>query len=240
MRRSPFPKKLFLVWFQGWDHAPEVVTSCRESWEHYNPAWEIHFLDNSNLSDYVDLEDFSHLSETLPPYILSEIVRLRLLRRYGGVWTDATCFCCRPLDEWLDDCLDSGFFAFDRPAEDRMISSWFLAAAPGNRLVDTYCQAASPYWLENPKLRPAASDDLLVDAYSRASDNYWRKIPNPRQAEPDDKFANLLKTPYVQSLLLKRPWLWHTFLFTKVLKLFPYYWFHYLFEYRYRNDRSFR
>ena len=240
MKETPFPRKLFLAWLQGWDRAPEVVTRCRHSWEYHNPTWEIHFLDNTNLSDYVTLDDFSPLSETFPPHILSDIVRLHLLKKYGGVWADATCFCCRSLEEWLGDCLDSGFFAFSRPGPDRMISNWFLAAAPGNRLVDIYCQALRRYWLKNPKLRPTASDDLLVRAYSRASDNYWRKNPDLRPAEPDDKLACVLKIPYIRSFLLKRPWLWHTFLFTKVLKLFPYYWFHYLFEYRYRNDRSFR
>ena len=240
MRFSSFPKKLFLLWFQGWNHAPEVVTYCQRSWEHYNPTWEIHFLDNSNLSDYVALDDLSPLSDALPPYILSEIVRLRLLKKYGGVWADATCFCCRPLDEWLEGYLDSGFFAFSRPGKDRMISSWFLAAAPGNHLVAIYSQAVCDYWLKNPKLRPTISDDLLVDACRRASDNYEKKNPDLRQADPDDKLANLLKTPYVQSVILKRPWLWHTFLFVKVLKLFPYFWFHYLFEYCYRNDQSFR
>ena len=121
-----------------------------------------------------------------------------------------------------------------------MIASWFLAAAPGNRLVDIYCQSVCDYWLRNPKLRPTASDDLLVYACGRASNNYWGKNPALRPAEPDDKLANLLKTPYVQSLLLKRPWIWHTFFFVKVLKLFPYFWFHYLFEHCYRNDRCFR
>lgn len=240
MRGIPFPKKLFMVWLQGWDRAPEVVTHCRRSWEHHNPTWEIHFLDNTNLSDYVDLDDFSHLHDILPPNGFSDIVRIYLLKRHGGVWSDATCFCCRPLDEWLYVYLDSGFFAFDRPAEDRMISSWFLAATPGNRLVETYCRATRNYWLKNLKLRPTASEDRLVDAYSRTSGNYWGKNPDLRPVEPDDKLADVLKMPYIRSLLLKRPWLWHTFLFVKVLKLFPYFWFHYLFEYCYRNDRSFR
>lgn len=240
MGSAPFPQKLFLAWFQGWDHAPEVVTHCRRSWEYYNPTWEIHFLDKDNLSDYIDLDDFSSLYNSIPLNGFSDIVRIHLLKKYGGVWADATCFCCRSLDGWLDGCLDSGFFAFDRPRRYRMIASWFLAAAPGNRLVDIYCQAVSRYWLENPKLRPTASDDLLVDACSRAADNDRRESSNLRQAEPDDKFANLLKIPYVQSLLLKRPWLWHTFLFVKVLKLFPYHWFHALFERCYRNDRSFQ
>lgn len=240
MRGIRFPRKLFLAWFQGWDRAPGIVTHCRHSWEHHNPTWEIHLLDEDNLSDYIDLDGLSHLSDILPPNGFSDIVRIHLLKRHGGVWSDATCFCCLPLDDWLYDYLNSGFFAFDRPTEDRMISSWFLAAAPDNPLVDAYCQAVSNYWSRNPKLRPTASDDLLVDAYRRASDNYWGRNPDLRPAEPDDKLADILKIPYIRSLLRKRPRLWHSFLFVKVLKLFPYFWFHYIFEHCYRNNRSFR
>ncbi len=240
MPPSSFPKKLFLVWFQGWDRAPEVVTRCRRSWECHNPTWEIHFLDNTNLAGYVALDDFSHLPESLPPSELADIVRIHLLKQYGGVWADATCFCCRPLDEWLYDYLDSGFFAFSRPKQDRMISSWFLAAAPGNRLVETYCGATCNYWLKNPTLRPAAWNDRWIDACRRAALNYWSKEPDWRFIEPDDALSRLLKTRYIQSFLLQRPWLWHTFLFTKILRRFPNFWFHYLFERCYRNDRSFR
>ena len=238
MLPSSLPKKLFLLWFQGWDRAPEVVTLCRRSWEHHNPTWEIHFLDNTNLSDYVDLGDFSHLWESLPPSELADIVRIHLLEEYGGVWANATCFCCRPLDEWLYVYLDSGFFAFDRPAEGRMISSWFLAAAPGSRLVKTYCRATRNYWLKNPKLRPTASEDRLANAGSRASDNHRRKNPDPQPTGPDNKLANVLKIPYVRSPLLKRPR--RTFLFVKVLELFSGFWFHHIFKCCYRKDRFFR
>ena len=238
MRGIPFPKKLFMVWFQGWDRTPEVVTHCRRSWEYHNPTWEIHLLDKDNLSDYIDLDDFSYLHEILPPSELSDIVRIHLLERYGGVWADATCFCGRPLEGYLDGYLDSGFFAFSRPGQDRMISSWFLAAAPGNRLVETYCRATRAYWLKNPNLRPAAWDDRWIDACRRVAPGYWSKVPNWLR-KPDDVLW-LFKSRYVQEILLKRPWLWHTFLFTKILKRYPNYWFHYLFEYCYRNDRSFQ
>jgi hypothetical protein len=56
---------------------------------------------------------------------------MELLRRHGGVWADATCYCLQPLAEWLPSKLaPAGFFAFDRPAPDRMLASWFLAAQP--------------------------------------------------------------------------------------------------------------
>ena len=34
-----------------------------------------------------------------------------------------------PLDEWLSPKTEGRFFAFSKPRPDRMLSSWFLAAA---------------------------------------------------------------------------------------------------------------
>ena len=31
-----FNRTIYMLWFQGFDHAPEVVRECRKSWLHYN------------------------------------------------------------------------------------------------------------------------------------------------------------------------------------------------------------
>jgi hypothetical protein len=69
-----------------------------------------------------------------------------LLARYGGVWADSTTYCLQPLDAWLPGATTSGFFAFAKPGPDRMISSWFLAAAQGNALVEQWAVRTRAYW----------------------------------------------------------------------------------------------
>ena len=54
---------------------------------------------------------------------------------------DATVFCLRPLDDWLDAAYASGFFAFRNPAKDRMMANWFIAAEPDNALLVALHQA---------------------------------------------------------------------------------------------------
>ena len=147
-----FPKQLFLLWFQGWENAPEVVKLCRRSWEHHHPHWQIHFLDAGNLARYVDLDDIGWW-RNMQPTQLSEVVRMHLLNRYGGAWADATCFCCQSLDGWLGKCLASGFFAFADSASDKLISSWFLAATPGHPLVGAWNHAMRRHWLRSPRMR---------------------------------------------------------------------------------------
>ena len=214
-------KTIWILWLQGWENAPKLVQHCLRSWERHNPEWTIHALDSETLSAHVDVSDFRALSERITPQAWSDIIRMHLLREQGGVWVDATCFCCRPLDGWLPDRLTSGFFAFERPGEDRLISSWFLAAVPGNRLVDTYCREVRDYWLNNPGLRLYCPWD-------------------EETTETGEGLRKLLDNKYVSSFLLKYPTLWFSFLFTKVLKIYPYYVFHYRFEYCYKRDSYFR
>ena len=140
---SPLPKRLWLYWHQGEAEAPRLVAQCLQTWRDHNPGWDVQVLDAATLPAEVTLDD---LPEDISLQALSDVLRLRLLRRYGGVWVDATAYCVRPLDDWLPPLLSSGFFAFTLPAHDRLIGSWFLAASPGAPLIETWESAATLYW----------------------------------------------------------------------------------------------
>ena len=206
------PKTLYLLWLQGWADTPEVVNECRRSWEYHNPTWRIVLLDQEDLFDYLDADDFKRLPKDMSPASLSDVIRVHLLKR-GGVWVDATCFCCMPLDDWIHDHMSSGFFAFDRPGKDRMISSWFMAATPGNPLVHIYCRATQRYWNRNPRLK---------------------------RVEQAGRIARLLAKPRIRRLMIERSWLWHSFFVRKILGVYSYFWFHFLFGQCYRKNRQFR
>ena len=82
-----------MCWFQGWDSAPEIVQLCLESWKYHNPEWDIVLLDKGNIKQYVDLDKVlpkTFMENTPAGY--SDVLRIALLKEYGGVWADATCF----------------------------------------------------------------------------------------------------------------------------------------------------
>ena len=49
-------KQLFIYWDQGFINAPNIVQKCLLTWKKHNPTWHIIELDNSNLSQYIDLK----------------------------------------------------------------------------------------------------------------------------------------------------------------------------------------
>jgi hypothetical protein len=200
--QTAIPKIIWMLWLQGFEAAPNLVQQCVRSWQRHHPDWKLVLLDRQNLHEYVEVEDtLGQNRATITPQALSNIIRINLLAKFGGVWVDATCFCCRPLDEWLWNHTASGFFAFANPGPDRLLSSWFLVSSPDCHLTKAYCQAVNQYWRRN--------------YFPHQQTRLGRKII--RQAN-----KILLRNTRLSAL-------WVHPLTAKILRLHPYHWFHYLF-----------
>lgn len=141
-------KVIWTCWFQGRDQAPQLVQRCLSSWETQNPTWELRCLDSRLLQRYVDIPSF--YGKIITHASLSDVLRILLLREYGGIWADATLLCNRPLDTWLDAYLEQGFFAFARPpGSARPLSTWFLATEEHHLLVARWCARTLDFWAEH-------------------------------------------------------------------------------------------
>ncbi len=142
---AELPRRIWIYWKQGWSNAPALVDQCRRSWIEKNPDWEVVELDETNLGEWIDNASiFEHREMSVTHR--SNLVRLHLLARHGGVWTDATVWCSSPLSAWLPDLLANGFFAFSRPGPDRLLATWFLVAQPAHPLVQAWQERVERYW----------------------------------------------------------------------------------------------
>ena len=196
-------RTIWTLWQQGYADAPPLVLACLESWRARNPGWRLVALDRHSLGDYIDLAALTDANrERLTVQKISELARLSLLRRYGGVWADATVFCLRPLDEWIDPVFDAGFFAFRDPAKDRMMSNWFIAAERDNTLLVALYDA----FIEFMTQRSSANQD---NAFGRAA---------------------LKRLAPVLSRSMWRTTLWLNPVLQAIVRAYPYYIFHYTFN----------
>ena len=174
-------KIIWTCWFQGRDEAPDLVKRCLASWERENPDWEVRCLDSRTVGRYLDIPEYLDLDcQTITAASLSDIIRIFLLHEYGGAWVDATLYCNRPLDDWLPGAMGTGFFAFDAPAPDRMLASWFLACEPGNGIVAKWAARCAEYWRNRDQsedyfwFHHQFSELLEVDPEARAE---WEVVP---------------------------------------------------------------
>jgi len=137
-QQPTIPRQLFLYWHQGWEDAPDIVKRCAATWQHHNPSWDISLLDATSIADKIELPSELQTLQ-LPLAGRADVIRISLLRRYGGVWADATTWCMRSLDDWIESvCHNSGFFAYDKPSPHRPISNWFLAASRNSRIIELW------------------------------------------------------------------------------------------------------
>lgn len=92
----PLSKKyIWVFWYQGLDNAPSIVKKCIQSIKENSFDYEVMILDKDNISKYIDipqivLEKVKNKIVTLTHF--SDILRMGLLSKYGGIWVDATCY----------------------------------------------------------------------------------------------------------------------------------------------------
>ncbi len=175
-------KKIYMLWYDGFDKAPELVKKCVKSWIYHNPDWEIILLDENNLKNYFDYKDYNidFSDKKYHQTQISDIIRTILLKKYGGVWADATTFCTKPLNSWLPKHIDQDFFAFENIQKDNLISSWFLYSTPNSYMIKKLLEDVVEYVNKNK-----VNEDYFFyhhTFYRRYKKdnifkNHWDKIP---------------------------------------------------------------
>lgn len=209
MSKTPIPKIIWMIWLQGEDQMPLIVQECVASWRALNPTWEVRLLDAQSIRTYIDPDVYLAIKH-LPPQHLSDIFRILLLEKYGGVWADASLYCAKPLDTWLNEASASGFFAFEKPRDDKLMSNWFMAARKDTYIVEALHKTVTSYWTKG-FLLPKGIQKL-----------YFKF----------DQLMYLLGMAWIMKKTMH--------LTKKYLGLFPYYCFHYIFDELYAKDETFQ
>jgi hypothetical protein len=99
-KSSPAEKKIWVLWLQGSDNVPEIVKLCINSIIKNKSECEVNLLDESNLAEYIDIPKYIldfYKEGNISNAHFSDIIRIMLLKKYGGIWLDATCLVTRPI-----------------------------------------------------------------------------------------------------------------------------------------------
>ena len=98
------PKKVWTLWWQGEEAAPDIVKVCIESQKKAFSAVgaELVVLTSDNWRNYISLPE--HIIKkvengTITLTHFSDIIRAELLKTHGGIWIDATVYCTKPVEE---------------------------------------------------------------------------------------------------------------------------------------------
>jgi Tfp pilus assembly protein PilF len=215
---SGLPARVWVYWGQGFHDVPPVVGRCQEELMHYHTADEVVALDDGSVADYVSIPEIVRRRTAQNRTKFSDVLRIELLSRRGGVWLDATCLVRGRILDVVPELLDSGFFAFRHRAA--RIASWFLASEPNHPVAAMTREAQYLYWEHFPRATDYFVLHHLVEALyyvavefreylestpwhgTRAAVRFRRAMDEPYEPR---RYEEMLAASFVHKLTYKLP-----------------------------------
>lgn len=200
--RSPkdadFPNYVWTFWDQELTEAPPIVKKCIES-QALQFGERLIVLNDSTIHKYLELPDFlitkRHLMSTTH---FSDVLRLLLLSKYGGTWVDATVYLSSAPKSPV-----TNLFAFSRPHDPYLLSSWFLQARPQNYLITKWLNTLLTYWRTQGTLIDYFLLHHLFEIECLLDQKFWLEwatVPGKSFKEPH-VLQSLLGASYSPALL---------------------------------------
>ena len=133
------PKIIWTFWHDN--NYPLFVKKCFKSWSKHNPTYKINIITNDNFSNYLD-EDINNYKHMDFIQRKSDFIRILLLKKYGGVWIDASILCTGSLDSILDGHKYAGYYLDSFTIDKRypIIENWFIAAEKNNDFINLWAE----------------------------------------------------------------------------------------------------
>ncbi|RZK24042.1 MAG: hypothetical protein EOO43_07825 [Flavobacterium sp.] len=183
---TQYSNKIWQLWYQGFDNAPQLVKRCIESVNEFSNGQEAILLNEKNIEHYVSIPGYVYdkkKSGKISNAGFSDLLRACLLAEHGGTWCDSTIFLTNKLSSPMKD---SSLFCFSttprdfRGLENIFASSWFIQAQPNHVIMQITRDLLLEYWKIEDKNRHYYVFHLffsLAITMNEACKKEWDKVP---------------------------------------------------------------
>lgn len=178
---SKHPKIVWICWFQGMNNAPEIVNTCYDSIrKNFSQDWSIIELTEKNIFEYVEFPNY--IIEKWKKGIItnthfSDLLRIEILIKYGGLWTDATVFYSGSIPEFIINC---NFFTYHHSFRYDLaivFESWFIYSIPKHPLLLETRDMIYKYWKKNNRLKEYFLFHLFFTLATEKYPDLWKNVP---------------------------------------------------------------
>ena len=195
---------IWTIWWQGEENAPEVVKSCLASMRRHCGNRELKVITKENFRDYIEIPEYilKKVDDGLITLThLSDILRMYLLHRYGGLWLDATIFVMKKIPE---EVFSAPYFTvkrernfYDSNVAQRRWTGFLQAAHKDSKLCGFAYEIMLEYWKTHTSLFAYVFLDYIIAlAYEEFSE--FRVIFDavPLNNPEIDSLQPMLNLPY--------------------------------------------
>ena len=152
--RNDHEERIFTLWLQGEEQAPDIVKSCFASIRKHCTQ-PLVILDGKTVFDWITLPEAiveKYRAGKIKPAHFADICRVELLHTYGGYWLDSTCYVSAPIPAWITE---HDFFVFMAGEKVHgnysFIQNCFIRARKGSYLLEAWRAMILDYWLHEDR-----------------------------------------------------------------------------------------
>jgi len=127
------PKIIWTYWDK--DEIPEFIKICLNNWKKLCPDYQINMLHKNNVDKYINIPNKFN---NLPPYRQSDVARLLLLQKYGGVWIDASVILFVSPDKFISKNNITLFLTPGSNNKNIVYENWFISAPKNNEIINLW------------------------------------------------------------------------------------------------------
>lgn len=200
--------KIWICWWQGVENAPEIVKACVKTIKEHAGEYEVIVITDENCKEYVQFPEWierKYKEGVFSRTHYSDLLRMSILAKYGGIWIDSTFFCS---GRSFEDYMKLPLWSIKRPdyLHCSIASGYFAGYSLGCGYENRWMFAVIRdflfnYWKECDKL----IDYLLVDYAVVVSQMHIKEIAEAfARIEPNNKYCDelwkVLGQPYDEQL----------------------------------------
>lgn len=152
--RNDHEERIFTLWLQGEEQAPDIVKSCFASIRKHCTQ-PLVILDGKTVFDWITLPEAiveKYRAGKIKPAHFADICRVELLHTYGGYWLDSTCYVSATIPAWITE---HDFFVFMAGEKVHgnysFIQNCFIRARKGSYLLEAWRAMILDYWLHEDR-----------------------------------------------------------------------------------------
>lgn len=187
---NPQNLPIWICWWQGEENMPPIIKKCYNNIKKYAGKHPVHLITLRNVNEYI----------TLPPSILekfhagkikhahlADLIRLKLIAKFGGLWIDSTVYLTSPIDE---DLFYKSFYTIkNNPIDNKSVSqyrwcSFFIGGLPHNPYISAIEKAFETYIIKEKIFLHYLIIDYLIDIMYNNNNNFHQIIDNLKITNP--------------------------------------------------------
>lgn len=203
-----YQDKIWICWWQGMAAAPEIVKSCVGSIQRNTDSHEVIIITEENYHQFVDFPVWVEEKKNngvISRTHYSDLLRLEVLARYGGLWLDSTFYCSDPC---IDKLFEKDIWSIKRPdylhcsIAGGQFANYSLACDSENRRIYAVVRDfLLHYWSENDRIIDYLLTDYLIVLAAKYDIKIGQQLVNiePNNPRCDDLFK-ILGRPYDKEL----------------------------------------